>query len=267
MPGEIKHSRRTVLRAVREAFPAQAAVLSALLARDGVAGFESPLEGEAGFFRLFADGSFDVHDLTAGLGERFHIERLSFKPWPACRGTHACIEIALDLLQEHGIHWRDIESVTAGIGEVQRMLVEPLDSKRAPQTVIDAKFSIPFTVAVALVHGDVNLASFEAAMLEDADVLGMAQRVNADNRPDWGREHAAAGALTLKLRDGRALHGTVDQARGHPDSPLSAEQLLAKFMHCCAHAARPIDATRARVIARRLLETGDSDNSGELFFL
>lgn len=265
MPGEIKHSRRTVLRAVREAFPAQAAVLSASLARDGVSGFETPLEGKSGFFRLFADSRFDANDLTAGLGKHFYVENLSFKPWPACRGTHAYIEVALDLLRAHDVDWRDIESVYVDIGEVQQMLVEPADRKRAPQTVIDAKFSIPFTVAVALVHGEVNLASFTPAMLDDPDVIGMAQRVVARTRPGWGVQNAASGALALDLVDGRSLHGDVAQAAGHPDSPLSDEQLIAKFVHCCAYAANPVDAAAASGFAQRLLDIGNCADSGKLF--
>src|SRR5690606_36342759 len=62
-PGEIKHSAGTDIRAVREAFPAQAAVLAAVLARDGVAGFEQPLEGPGGFYRLYADGRYDSADV------------------------------------------------------------------------------------------------------------------------------------------------------------------------------------------------------------
>ena len=65
MPGEIKHSARTVLRAVREAFPAQAAVNAALLAKAGVAGFEQPLEGREGFYALFAGGIFSPDVLLA----------------------------------------------------------------------------------------------------------------------------------------------------------------------------------------------------------
>jgi hypothetical protein len=94
MPGEIMHSPQTVIRAVREAFPAQAAVIAAQLAKGGVAGFEAPFEGKAGFFQLYADGLFDRGVLLDGLGRKYFGEELSFKPWPACRGTHAFIELA-----------------------------------------------------------------------------------------------------------------------------------------------------------------------------
>lgn len=265
MPGEIMHSRDTVVRAIREAFPAQSAVLAALLARRGVRGFEAPLEGNGGFFRLYADGRYDASTLLDGLGNNFWIEDLSFKPWPACRGTHAYIEIALDLVREHGLDWRDIDSVTAITGIVQRMLFNPVERKQAPKTVIDAKFSIPFTVAVALVRGDVALGSFDDAALNDADVLAMARRIRAEEHRERGREHAAAGELVIRLADGRELRGAVDQALGHPESPLSTDRLVDKFVDCCSYAARPLDDAAARELADRLLAIETAPDCGELF--
>ncbi|HET6564934.1 MAG TPA: MmgE/PrpD family protein [Xanthomonadales bacterium] len=264
-PGEIKHSEGTVIRAVREAFPAQAAVLSALLARDGVKGFERPLEGRDGFFRLFVDGHYDCGDLLENLGSRYHVERLSFKPWPACRGTHAYIELALQLAKEHRFDWREIESVSVVSGSVQRMLLEPADRKQAPRTVIDAKFSIPFTLAVALVQGDVTLDAFNEETLHDPHILALAGRVHWEVRPEWGRDQAAAGALSLRLRDGRLLSASVEQALGHPDSPLSNALLLEKFMSCCRHAARPIDSAAAADMAQQILSLETSTDCGSIF--
>lgn len=94
MPGEIKYSQRTVIRAIREAFPAQAAVQAAVLAEHGVAGFKHALEGKAGFYALYADGKFDPDVLLAPFDGRYWIEQLTFKPWPSCRGTHPFIEMA-----------------------------------------------------------------------------------------------------------------------------------------------------------------------------
>ncbi len=264
-PGEIKHSEGTIVRAVREAFPAQASVLSALLARDGVKGFEAPLEGKAGFFRLFADGHYDCADLLENLGTHYHVERLSFKPWPACRGTHAYIELALSLAGKHRFSWQDIESINVVTGSVQRMLLEPAARKQAPRTVIDAKFSIPFTLAVALVQGDVTLDDFNAATLRNPHILALAGRVQSEERPDWGRDKAAAGALSLALRDGRIVSASVEQALGHPDSPLSNALLLEKFISCCRHAARPIGTQAAADLAQQILTLENSSDCGSIF--
>ncbi|PSJ42070.1 MmgE/PrpD family protein [Allosphingosinicella deserti] len=252
-PGEIKYSADTVIRAVREAFPAQAAVISAELAARGVRGFDAPLEGRAGFFRLYVGGDYDPADILDGLGERFWIERLSFKPWPACRGTHGYIEAALGLAANHGFAARDIEAIGLEGGDVQAMLFEPEARKKRPATAIDAKFSLPFTVALALVRGQVGLDGFDAETLADPDILALAERVSYRQRPGWGRDRAASAALEILLRDGRTLSAELDVPLGHPDRPLSDVQLRAKFVACAARAARPLSRGAADTLADRWL--------------
>jgi 2-methylcitrate dehydratase PrpD len=264
-PGEIMHSRSTVVRAVREAFPAQAAVLSALLARDGVKGFESPLEGQGGFYRLYAGGRYDSQTLLDGLGRRFFIEELSFKPWPACRGTHAYVELALELLRAHRFDWRSIKRVELGAAELHRMLAEPAQRKRSPATVIDAKFSLFFTVALALVRGHVTLDDFSPAALHDPDIRALAGRVHVSVLPDWGRERAAAGRLAITLENGHVMSGEVAHARGSPAAPLSTAELVDKFVDCCGHAAKPLRLAAARALAARILAIDQIDDVGAVY--
>ena len=252
-PGEIKYSADTVIRAVREAFPAQAAVTSAELAAQGVRGFDQPLEGKAGFFRLYVDGRYDPSALLTGLGEHFWIERLSFKPWPACRGTHAYIEAASQLALEHGFAWRDIEEIRLGVGEVQQMLAEPDARKKRPATSIDAKFSLPFTVALALVRGEVGLDDFSPAALADPDLLSVAAKVTYSPRPEWGRRHATCAAVEILLADGRRLAAEILEPLGSPDRPLSDTQLRTKFVDCAGRSTTPLRADQAEEIAMRVL--------------
>ena len=159
--------------------------------------------------------------------------------WPARRGTHADIELVQKLSVQHAFAWRDIESIKVSTGPVHRMLLEPAERKWAPRNLIDAKFSIPFTVAVAVVRGDVSLNVLNDEILQDPDVLSLAEKVEAEERNDWGREHAAAGEIRLRLKKGQTLHAAVAHALGHPGSPLSTERLVEKFIRCCGHSAHP----------------------------
>lgn len=248
-PGEIKYSPDSVVRAIREAFPAQAAVQASALARSGVRGFAAPLEGKGGFYALFAAGEYDPETLLADLGQRFWIERLTFKRWPACRGTHAYIEAAQTLRRRHGFDAGDVVGIVATGGEVQRMLAKPLPAKRAPATAIEAKFSIPYVVAAALLDDDVTLDSFAAAALHDPRRLDLAARVAFVERPDWRRDHAAAGALAITLADGETVREEVAAALGDPARPLGDATLTAKFFACAAKAAVATDEIELRRIA------------------
>lgn len=253
-PGEIQHSRTSVIRAIREAFPAQGAVLAVQLAARGIKGFEAPLEGRAGFFRLFCGGQFDAGPLLEELGRVYWIEQLSFKPWPCCRGTHAYIEAAQRLREDHALSWREVTRVRLAGGSIQQMLADPPQRKRAPATSIEAKFSLPFVVASALVQPEVTLASFSAEALRDADVLSLAARVEFERLADWGLERAAAGRVSVELADRRSYSVQVDQARGHPDRPLTDEQLCAKFIECACNARVPWSDQQARRACEQLLQ-------------
>jgi 2-methylcitrate dehydratase PrpD len=265
MPGEIKYSQRTVLRAVREAFPAQAALTAALLARDGVAGFETPLEGKAGFFALYAGGQFDVADLTDRLGAHYWGAELTFKPWPSCRGTHPFIEMALDLQAAHGFAHADVARIAVHVDDVQAMLVEPLARKQAPAVAIDAKFSIPFTTALALVRGGVKLDDFGPQSLGDAQILALAAKIApvAQAAPTWRR--GVGGAMVIDLADGRSLRAQVDNALGCPARPLSDAAQRAKFADCLSRAARPVAQREAGVLAQAILTLDRCADVGALF--
>ena len=263
-PGEIKHSPDTVLRAVRDAFPAQAAVQAALLAASGVRGFDAPFEGEGGFYRLFAGGSFDRAALEGGLGEHFWIERLTFKRWPACRGTHAYIEAVQRLGADRRLTARDVIEIVATGGPVQRMLAEPADRKAAPATAIDAKFSIPYAIAATMLDGDVGLDSFTPASLLRDEVRRLGARVRFEQAPDWGRGQAASGAVRVVFADDSQRESIVLTALGHPDRPLDDAALVAKFVACAGRAKRPITEPDARDLATTVLSIGEATNCRDL---
>jgi 2-methylcitrate dehydratase PrpD len=262
--GEILHSPHSTIRAVREAFPAQAAVNCVLLAEAGIQGFSAPLEGKAGFFRLFAGGNYCVADLLQGLGMDWHVDALSFKPWPSCRGTHAAIEAALVLRSQPHFDLEQIERIVIEGGSVQAMLAEPLAAKSAPTTSIEAKFSLPFTVALALRRGAVTLDSFDAPSLRDPDLRALAARCHWHQRPDWGLDRATCGALEIHLRSGHGLRHEVLDALGCPARPLDDARLLAKFADCMARAARP-SSSEVGALAARILGLENEPDAGAIF--
>jgi 2-methylcitrate dehydratase PrpD len=237
--GEIKHAPRSDIRAVRDAFPAQAALLAVLLAERGVAGFDAPLEGKAGLFALYAAGDYDPASLLDALGTRFEGDRLTFKAWPSCRGTHAFIEGALAMRAEWDGTTASIAAIELAGHPVMRMLDEPHDNKRAPATAIDGKFSAPFCTATALVDGAVTLHSFSADARSRPDVLALARRVSFSIQQDAAPDAIASGGITLRLTDGRVLTRVIDEPLGHPANPIDAETLAEKFRQCAALASAP----------------------------
>lgn len=236
---ELTHSPDSLIRAVRDAFAAQTGVLSAQLAARGVRGFDKPLEGRAGLFKLYAPDTHDLEVLVDGLGERFEGAYVSYKPWPTCRGTHPFIEATQRLVNEHDLSASDIRAIRLDIGtlDVTHSLCEPLATKRRPRTAIDARFSLPFAVAVAAAHRNVALGHFSRGGLADPQVLALADKVTYEVQESLGTDH---GSVEVETERGAFRAGTPTSVYGSPDNPMSAKALRDKFLNCAAHAHYPI---------------------------
>ena len=265
--GEVKFSPHSVVRGVRDAFAAQAAVRSAELAALGITGFDEPLEGRYGFFATYAGGAYDPEAILDGLGTRFWGTQVSYKPWPSCRGTHSFVEGALRM--RDGIRLDEIERVKLWGAPVNTMLAEPLEAKRRPTEAINAKFSLPFTVASAFVHGEPTLGSFTAAAMRDERVLTLADRIDfvADPAKD-NPESMTHGEIVVELSDGRRLHEDVPTPLGNPASPLGMVRLRNKFVDCATRAPGGMRNADAERMADRILtlrgSSGLRDELGEI---
>jgi 2-methylcitrate dehydratase PrpD len=265
--GEIKYSPDSIVRAVRDAFATRTGVTSALLAARGVRGFDLPLEGQAGFYAMFARGAYDPAILLHKLGDVFEIENISFKPWPSCRGTHATIEAVIALHTQHALEFNQVKSIELKGSGITRMLNEPGETKRRPSTAIDAKFSLPFTAATALVHGRVTLAEFLPAALADKRVLQVAGKVSLEI-DEQAFSNSIGGDVTITTLAGARYHARVDSPLGHPVNPMTEAAFIAKFVDCARYAAQPIDAAGARRICETVLDLDSlKDISSQLMSL
>lgn len=153
---------------------------------------------------------------------------------------------------------------SAEIGPIEEMLVEPASARTASANSIDAKFSIPFTTATALVHGAVGLDSFSENARKDPAVLALARMVRSVRRADWTRAHAASGALTLELAGIGPLRIEIAQAAGHFEYPVSDADLVAKFVACAVRAESPLDDEPALALAARLLPAERMTSTADL---
>ncbi|VWX63339.1 conserved hypothetical protein [Burkholderiales bacterium 8X] len=245
------------MREIRDGLAAQAAVTAVLLAARGVRCYDQPLEGAYGLFAMYTGGRFDEARLMQGIGRSFEVENLSFKPWPSCRGTHAFVEAALVLRTRHALDAAEIDQLVVDVSPTFEMLCTPAAQKQRPGTANDAKFSVPFVTAAALVHGRLGLADFNPAALADERVLSLAARTECVIRPAQsgrGLDDALRGSLRVVLRDGRAFSESVERPRGDPLRPMTETELAGKFADCAGYAASPLNPDQARAAAERIAQ-------------
>jgi 2-methylcitrate dehydratase PrpD len=256
---ELTHNPRSAVRGIRDAFSAKAGLLSALLAEQGVAGFRQPIEGKAGLYSLYARGNYDPTILTNELGRTFEGANVSFKPWPSCRGTHSYIDAVLQIMEAHNPKPSDVEAIKVVVSPVNEMLCEPLERKQNPVTAIDAKFSLPFVVATALLYGRVALDHFTPQALADQDILEVARKVTYEVDTGLTLKEAVRGFLQISTRN-ETLSKRVNFPYGHPKNPISQEALVLKFMDCAKHSARSISTKKLNEIVELILNLEQVEN-------
>jgi len=264
--GELIFSPNGIVRAIRDAFAAKAGVLSALLAQKGIKGFEHPIEGKAGFYTMYARGKYDPHILTNDLGKAFESANVRFKPWPSCGGTHPYIAATLQIVDKYDIKPSDVEAIRFVLHSPNTMLCEPLESKRKPSTAIDAKFSTPFCIAIALVDKRVTLGHFTPQALLDPDILEVAQKITYEigTTTEEGADTAPQGLVQIKTKHEEISSKEIEFLYGHPKNPMSQEALVAKFMDCAVYSIRRISKKNLNKVVQLILHLEDVKNIGEI---
>jgi 2-methylcitrate dehydratase PrpD len=259
---ELAYGVGSDLRGMYAGFSTQGGVLAALLAQKGTQGVRSVFEGKAGLFNVYFEGRYDRAKMLQGLGSEFGGGSILFKPWPSCGASHGFIHATLGLMRDHQLTLADVEEVRVNVGDFQQQLCEPIGSRRRPATSADAKFSIPFCVAVALTRGEVKVSDFFGAGLRDPKVLSAADKVVPviDSSFDW-KTRLPKGRLDILTRDGRTLSRVGDPVPGDAECPMEWSYLLEKFQDCASLAALPPAPDRirkAQEMARHLEALGDA---------
>lgn len=251
------------LRGMYAGFSARAGVISALLAEAGVTGTTTPFEGKAGFIETYFHNEWDRESMIAGLGENFHGDTILYKLWPSCGVSHGFIQSVLRLLGGPG-RSDEIAGIEVIGGDFAKRLSEPIEDRRRPQSVVDAKFSIPYTVALAVANGTVGVGDFSNERRSDASVGAIADKIMfvEDARYDWSEE-LPASVVRITMNDGTVLEGETSHSEtpGSTEHPLDWDDLLVKFDDCASFSANPLQAdARNRIAAeiRELEKVGDT---------
>jgi 2-methylcitrate dehydratase PrpD len=227
-----------LVKRMQPGFSARSAVLSAALASRGITGATSIFEGEYGFYNLYERGKVIAERATEKLGEHFGVMDLSIKPYPCCRMTHAAIDAALELSRSHVVDPDDIKEIEVSASKmVSEMVGAPFKIRENPQ--VDAQFSIPYTVAVALRNGSVLLSDFTAETIKGgASVLELARKVKVMVDPALTDKDISSLEMSVTMLNGQSITHKLDALKGSPLKPMSFDECAAKFNNCLEYAGR-----------------------------
>ena len=224
---------------------AEAGVLAAAGAREGVTGSLDVIEGEAGFGRAMSDGP-DWDKALATLGQEHHVTMMTFKNHACCGHTFAAIDGAQEVQRQLAVKPADIARIKVG----SYRAAKEVSGYENPVTPAEARFSLKYVVANALVHGSVRLAAFEPARMNDSVTRELMTKIEVAIDPELDAAFPAqrAARVSIETKDGRKAEFLQPARKGDPELPLTDRDLEDKYLELAA----PVigDATAKALVAK-----------------
>ncbi|MFM0552977.1 MmgE/PrpD family protein [Paraburkholderia sediminicola] len=239
MSGGVRRNFGSMTKPFHAGNAARSGVHAAELARAGMSADGEALEGPAGWFLVL--GSRQMPDdaaLQAALADGWDLltPGIALKRYGACGCTHCALDALISLKQTHGFKGADIETIEC----VSHPLAKKVLQHSRPNTGLEGKFSMEYSLAAAAVDGMLTLAHYEDASVQREDVRRLIPRVRfvIDEALASGPlADAVPAVITVRLRDGRDFSEQVDVPLGDPRCPLSDADRRQKLATCVAPSA------------------------------
>ena len=230
-------------------------LFAAQLAQKGFTCSEKILEGKEGFTHTFTpDG--DLAYAAEELGERYEILDVKFKRYASCFGTHPTIDAAL-ALREGGLKPDDIESVHVtpfhGLYDAISIM--------KPSTNLEAKFSIPYTFAVAFVEGKAGEDNFLEKSIRNPEIVRIRDKVTMEKNENIP---VNTSLIVVKTWDGRIIEKFADVNQVFKDSRKKEESLRNKFFNC---ATKVLSEGQSEDLYARIMELERIEDVGDVIKL
>lgn len=254
-----------LVKRMQPAFSARNGVLSAELGFRGITGAVHILEGEYGFFKLYERGQVRPERVTERLGEHFGVMELSIKPYPCCRMTHASIDTALEIFKSHKIDPKKIDEVLVHVSRmVSDMVGSPFTLRDNPQ--VDAQFSIPYTVALALEVGAVTLNDFISETVKSRDsTIELSKKVKVVTSPELSDKDISVSDITVKMLNGDSFSDRVNAPKGSPLRPMTFDECYTKFKQCLEYSHNKSAIEKGRSLSDFIFDLEKKKDIRDLF--
>ncbi len=198
-------------------FAAHNAIIAVYMAKNGFKGAAKPIEGKYGFLKAYSDNA----DPSKVDFDRYEILRTGIKPYPCCRYIHPAVDLVLDNRIDD-FDEMVVEMTTAGY----RIVGEPIEKKREPKNVVDAQFSMPFALAVAIKKGRLTVDDFSEETLKDEEIKRLMKKINVVPNENLDKFYPEKWPVIVRV-DSVVLEKYYP--KGEPEDPLKFEEVAEKF--------------------------------------
>jgi 2-methylcitrate dehydratase PrpD len=230
----IKANFGTMVKPLHVGQCAKNGLFAALLARDGFTANAAAFEHKQGYFEVFnGPGNYDAAKILPAWASPLDIVKpgIAIKQYPCCGSTHPAIDAMISLAREHDLEPDQVERIDSWT-HTRRL---EHTNRPDPQSTIDAKFSVQYCLARALVDRKVVIEHFEGDSFRDPQVRSVLARVHAApyTTAQFPADNHFGAEIKVTLRGGKAVSAKVDQPLGRTSAnPLPAERLKEKFDNC-----------------------------------
>ena len=245
----------TMCKPLHAGLAARNAVEAAQWALAGFTSLPHPFDGPRSFHEVYSRGLPADMKPLAELGQIYELvlRGVVIKPYPCGVALHPAIDAVHALKREHPIDPDDIVSAEAG---VTKYTFDKL-CYRVPQTGLEAKFSMPYTIARSILDDSIGFDTFTDRLVRDEKAQALTRRISMyvhDGIEGAWKTGSRPVNVRLHLRDGRVRERQVDISKGNPEVALTAAELNVKFEDCARLSLAPA-ATRAAAQALQSIES------------
>ncbi|MDQ4088437.1 MAG: MmgE/PrpD family protein, partial [Pseudomonadota bacterium] len=257
----------TMTKPVHAGLAAKSGVIAASLARAGLSAGLDTLDGPHGMNRLMVGPDYEqlrdtLTHVEHGQNLRFETEAVGepllilssgfrVKRFPNCGSAHRAMDGVLELKQRHNITADQVDEVHVRAPATHLANLMYTD----PQDGLQAKFSLEYGVAVALLTGNCTLADFSDAAARRLEIRALYPRIRRHGVDKAEGEFPTEVELVLK--DGRRLATTVAMPAGSLAAPFTLDQYWAKLDGCAAGLLDPAAAAELRAALADLPQLAD----------
>ena len=247
----IKKNFGSMTKPLHAGSAARKGIWAALMAQRGLTADSQALDGTFGFLEMFNGEAYSkqaLHDR----GKPLEIleSGLIFKQYPCCGGLHSLLDNVIHLKRKEGIKPQEVAEIEC---RVHPHRIAYLDRPQVREG-LDAKFSIQYCVATALLHGKVGLNHFSTESVARPETQALMKKIRITPGNDLG---SFGSEVIVRYSDGRQFSATLREARGSPNFPLSEAELLRKFVDC---ATLIMSSSRAEKAGEALMGLDREDN-------
>jgi len=250
MPAGIKRNLGSMTKPIHAGQAARSGVSATCLAAEGINADPTAISGERGFFDLYrgreAPDMAASHDLKNQW--RLLSDGIDIKKYPCCYYTHAAIYGVSQLIENHSLNREEIESIRI---EASRGAIDAVKHDD-PESPAQAKFSMPYLIAYAVINGTVDLNAFERHSISNPAVEDIRKEITFALEQDRPYDDYGA-SLTIETTAGAVYERTQDQPPGTHEDPLTDVELRKKFEMCwrVIQPKEPAEATYRRLDSLR----------------